>query len=110
MVTAIFVTHDQEEALEMSDRNAVMQHGIVQQLAGRETIYSRPAKRVVAKFVGGWLSPDIFVTSLEQWPYGAIPIVSEREIASGSQSDEMESELAKSCRSDAQHSYRSNDA
>lgn len=51
-LTAIYVTHDQEEALEMSDRIAVMQHGLVQQLADPETIYSRPANRFVAEFVG----------------------------------------------------------
>ncbi|WP_427928000.1 ABC transporter ATP-binding protein [Agrobacterium cavarae] len=51
-LTAIYVTHDQEEALEMSDRIAVMQNGIVQQLADPETIYLRPANRFVAEFVG----------------------------------------------------------
>jgi iron(III) transport system ATP-binding protein len=51
-LTAIYVTHDQEEALEMSDRIAVMQHGVVQQLADPETIYCRPANRFVAEFVG----------------------------------------------------------
>ncbi|MQB07772.1 ABC transporter ATP-binding protein [Agrobacterium tumefaciens] len=51
-LTAIYVTHDQEEALEMSDRIAVMQNGIVQQLADPETIYSRPSNRFVAEFVG----------------------------------------------------------
>lgn len=51
-LTAIYVTHDQEEALEMSDRIAVMQHGLVQQLADPETIYARPANRFVAEFVG----------------------------------------------------------
>lgn len=51
-LTAIYVTHDQEEALEMSDRIAVMQSGIVQQLADPETIYARPANRFVAEFVG----------------------------------------------------------
>lgn len=51
-LTAIYVTHDQEEALEMSDRIAVMQNGIMQQLADPETIYARPANRFVAEFVG----------------------------------------------------------
>ncbi|SUB01884.1 Spermidine/putrescine import ATP-binding protein PotA [Pannonibacter phragmitetus] len=51
-LTAIYVTHDQEEALEMSDRIAVMQGGIVQHLADPVTIYSRPANRFVAEFVG----------------------------------------------------------
>lgn len=51
-LTAIYVTHDQEEALEMSDRIAVMQNAVVQQLSKPETIYSRPANRFVAQFVG----------------------------------------------------------
>ncbi len=51
-LTAIYVTHDQEEALEMSDRIAVMQNGVVQQLADPQTIYSGPANRFVAEFVG----------------------------------------------------------
>jgi iron(III) transport system ATP-binding protein len=51
-LTAIYVTHDQEEALEMSDRIAVMQDGLVQQLADPETIYTRPTNRFVAEFVG----------------------------------------------------------
>lgn len=51
-VTAIYVTHDQEEALELSDRIAVMNGGVVEQLAVPEDIYARPASRFVAEFVG----------------------------------------------------------
>ncbi len=51
-VTAIYVTHDQEEALELSDRIAVMNGGIVEQLAIPEDIYARPVSRFVAQFVG----------------------------------------------------------
>ncbi|EIM26616.1 ABC transporter ATP-binding protein [Microvirga lotononidis] len=51
-VTAIYVTHDQEEALELSDRVAVMQGGIVQQLGKPEDIYASPSNRFVAEFVG----------------------------------------------------------
>ncbi len=51
-VTAIYVTHDQEEALELSDRIAVMNGGVVEQLALPEDIYARPTSRFVAEFVG----------------------------------------------------------
>ncbi|AJY45415.1 ABC transporter ATP-binding protein [Martelella endophytica] len=51
-VTAIYVTHDQEEALELSDRIAVMNGGVVEQLSRPEDIYARPQTRFVAEFVG----------------------------------------------------------
>jgi iron(III) transport system ATP-binding protein len=51
-ITAVYVTHDQEEALELSDRIAVMNKGRVLQIGGPEDIYERPADRFVADFVG----------------------------------------------------------
>jgi iron(III) transport system ATP-binding protein len=51
-VTTIYVTHDQEEALEISDRIAVMHEGRVQQIGKPEEIYSEPKTRFVAEFVG----------------------------------------------------------
>lgn len=51
-VTTIYVTHDQEEALEISDRVAVMNEGKVQQIGKPEEIYSQPNTRFVAEFVG----------------------------------------------------------
>jgi spermidine/putrescine ABC transporter ATP-binding subunit len=50
--TFIFVTHDQEEALSMSDRIAVMNEGRIEQLASAKTIYDAPATAFVARFVG----------------------------------------------------------
>ncbi len=50
--TFVFVTHDQEEALTLSDRVAVMRGGRVEQIGGVEDIYHRPANRFVAGFVG----------------------------------------------------------
>lgn len=51
-ITTIFVTHDQEEALSMSDRVVVMNGGIAEQVAEPFEIYNRPASRFVANFVG----------------------------------------------------------
>src|SRR5215210_4893577 len=51
-LTTIFVTHDQDEALSMSDRVAVMSAGAIQQIATPEDVYHRPANRFVAEFVG----------------------------------------------------------
>jgi spermidine/putrescine ABC transporter ATP-binding subunit len=51
-VTTIFVTHDQGEALSMSDRIAVMSAGRIRQIAAPDDIYRRPADRSVASFVG----------------------------------------------------------
>jgi spermidine/putrescine transport system ATP-binding protein len=51
-VTFVYVTHDQEEALVMSDRLAVMSRGNVEQIGYPEDIYERPATRFVAGFIG----------------------------------------------------------
>jgi spermidine/putrescine transport system ATP-binding protein len=50
--TFIYVTHDQGEAITMSDRIAVIKDGRIEQLATSETIYSRPATKFVAQFIG----------------------------------------------------------
>ncbi len=51
-VTVIYVTHDQGEALSMSDRLAVMNHGRLEQLGTPRDLYERPANRFVAGFLG----------------------------------------------------------
>ena len=51
-ITFVFVTHDQEEALAMSDRIAVMSDGEVQQIGGPTDIYEHPVNRFVADFIG----------------------------------------------------------
>ncbi len=50
--TAVFVTHDQEEALSLADQVAVMDSGRVHQIADPQTLYTTPATRFVAEFVG----------------------------------------------------------
>jgi ABC-type sugar transport system ATPase subunit len=51
-VTTIIVTHDQSEAMSMSDRIAVMNHGIIQQVGDPDHIYQHPANTFVAGFIG----------------------------------------------------------
>lgn len=51
-ITFIFVTHDQEEAMSMSDRIAIMLDGHVEQLADPETVYEHPTSAFVAGFIG----------------------------------------------------------
>jgi spermidine/putrescine transport system ATP-binding protein len=51
-ITFVYVTHDQEEALAMSDRIAVMNQGIVHQLGTPDVIYESPSNRFVADFIG----------------------------------------------------------
>jgi spermidine/putrescine transport system ATP-binding protein len=51
-ITFMYVTHDQEEALTMSDRIAVMNRGVIEQVADPETVYEHPATTFVAGFIG----------------------------------------------------------
>jgi len=51
-ITALFVTHDQEEALVLSDRIAVMNGGAIEQIGSPADVYARPANRFVADFIG----------------------------------------------------------
>ena len=51
-ITSVFVTHDQEEALSIADRIAVMRAGLIEQVATPDELYARPATRFVATFIG----------------------------------------------------------
>ena len=51
-ITTVYVTHDQEEALAISDRIAVMKDGIIQQIGSPEEIYARPYNTFVSTFIG----------------------------------------------------------
>lgn len=80
--TFLFVTHDQEEALHMSDRIAVMRGGRIEQLADPQSIYLRPVNDFVADFVGdisflrGRHDPALGLFHLEGG--GHLPMVSDR--------------------------------
>jgi putative spermidine/putrescine transport system ATP-binding protein len=85
-VTTIFITHDQEEALILSDRIAVMHRGAVQQIATTTEIYERPANDFVADFVGesnifhGTLSAPGTVTLLRG---GTLAVRSDKPVGAG---------------------------
>ncbi len=69
-VTAISVTHDQEEALSISDRVAVMHEGRIEQVGRPETVFQHPTSRFVASFLGhasflsGWVAGDVIETAI----------------------------------------------
>ncbi len=63
--TFVYVTHDQEEALSMSDRIAVMNEGVVEHLGSPRDVYERPATPFVADFVGVLNAAELAVTSVD---------------------------------------------
>ena len=63
-ITFIFVTHDQEEALTMSDRIAVMSAGRIQQVGAARAIYEEPRNRFVANFIGETNLLDVTVAEM----------------------------------------------
>lgn len=62
--TFIFVTHDQEEALTLSDRIAVMNHGVVEQVGTAQEIYEYPKTTFVAQFIGSINTIDCAVSEI----------------------------------------------
>jgi spermidine/putrescine transport system ATP-binding protein len=67
-ITFVFVTHDQEEALDMSDRICVLGDGEIQQLGTPAAIYEEPSNRFVADFIGetNFLDADVIAVDGEQ--------------------------------------------
>jgi spermidine/putrescine transport system ATP-binding protein len=70
-ITFIYVTHDQEEALALSDRIAVMDHGRVEQLGTPEDLYDQPATRFVAGFIG---TTNLLAGTVESRVPGAVVV------------------------------------
>jgi len=64
-ITFIYVTHDQEEALTMSDRIAIMNGGVMEQIGSAREIYERPRTKFVADFIGESNLMEAYITSLE---------------------------------------------
>jgi len=85
-ITTVFVTHDQGEALVMSNRIAVMNAGRIEQIGGPSDIYERPATRFVAEFIGrmNFFSGHVTTARTVQTAKGltiAVPVPA--EVASG---------------------------
>ena len=76
--TFVYVTHDQEEAFLMSDRVAIMNHGVILQLATPRQIYDRPADAFVADFVGSLNAFDVRVDTVS--PDLAVMHIAEGEV------------------------------
>lgn len=94
--TAIYVTHDQEEAMTMSDRIAILNHGELQQVGTPREVYNEPRNAFVAQFIGS-PSMNMFVSKLEQTAEGAkftgdidVPISEQRAKTITDQSAETE--------------------
>jgi putative spermidine/putrescine transport system ATP-binding protein/spermidine/putrescine transport system ATP-binding protein len=79
-ITAVFVTHDQEEALTLSDRVAVMRNGVIEQTGAPRDIYERPRNEFVAGFLGasnfidGTIVANDATASIVETPGGRIPM------------------------------------
>ncbi len=79
-ITFVYVTHDQEEALTMSDRIAVMNQGYLDQLGTPEQVYEKPATKFVADFIG---ESNIFEATITEIKEGKASIGLEVGYASG---------------------------
>jgi spermidine/putrescine transport system ATP-binding protein len=73
-ITFIYVTHDQEEAMTMSDRLAVMRHGRIEQTGGPEEVYEHPSTPFVASFLG---ASNLLLGELKAQSNGYTSIVTE---------------------------------
>ena len=79
-ITFIYVTHDQEEALTMSDRIAVMHDGILDQLVTPEEIYEQPRTKFVATFIG---ETNIFEGNIKELAMGRVAVRIENGVIRG---------------------------
>ncbi|HEY0248139.1 MAG TPA: ABC transporter ATP-binding protein [Gryllotalpicola sp.] len=71
-ITTVFVTHDQEEALSLSDRIAVMNDGRIEQLDTPDAIYRHPSTPFVARFVG---TMNVFEAQVHDRPNGSVLVL-----------------------------------
>lgn len=74
-LTFVYVTHDQEEALGLSDRLAVLNHGAVEQVGTPREVYERPRTRFVAEFIGNCNFVETEITDAgAQTSFGLLPV------------------------------------
>jgi spermidine/putrescine ABC transporter ATP-binding subunit len=86
-ITFVFVTHDQEEALTLSDRIAVMNEGQILQVATPHELYERPASRAVAEFIGQMNLLEVEVVDIEADSVTvSCPALGENKVSVGSSS------------------------
>ena len=69
-MTVLYVTHDQEEAMNMSDRIAIMNHGRIEQLGPPGLIYERPSNAFVGRFLG---EANLVEGTIERIAQGVLP-------------------------------------
>ncbi|PZH16091.1 ABC transporter ATP-binding protein [Streptomyces sp. NTH33] len=81
--TAIYVTHDQEEAIGMADRIAVIDHGVVAHVAAPREVYLRPANLRVARFIGKLNEVEGTVTGIEEGRITVATALGEIEASTG---------------------------
>lgn len=86
-ITTVYVTHDQEEALAISDRIAVVNHGHVEQVGTPQAVYDSPSTRFVAEFMGENNVFDATVTGRDppQMSLGETTLTLERSLPTRSQ-------------------------
>jgi len=87
-ITSLYVTHDQAEAMSISDQIAVMSEGRLQQLGSAEEIYARPANHFVADFIGeaNLVPATVVATSADEVRvrmYGAEIAIAQEDVAFG---------------------------
>jgi putative spermidine/putrescine transport system ATP-binding protein len=85
-VTLVYVTHDQEEALTMSDRIAVMHQGHVVQMGSPLQIYNHPQTRFVSNFIG---DSNLFEGSVEKMDNGLVHVVTTDQVRLITRGDDM---------------------
>ena len=96
-ITTLYVTHDQEEAMALSDRVVVMQRGRILQVGAPETVYRRPASRDVAAFFGTPNLIEAKVTSCRATDDGAWLVTIEGAAGQGTAARAANSAAATRC-------------
>jgi putative spermidine/putrescine transport system ATP-binding protein len=86
-IATMYITHDQEEALSISDRVAVMRDGRIEQLGTPEDVYTAPVNEYVARFVGSSNRLDVRVVDANartvEWRGQPVPVVAGASVAAG---------------------------
>ena len=93
-ITFVYVTHDQEEAMTMSDRIAVMNAGVIEHLATPSEIYNKPRTRFVANFIG---ESDLFTGKITAIEGGVASVETELGICKMNAEDFQVGETAHLC-------------